>query len=232
MALKIVVAEDDLLVREGLVQLLSSAPDVDVVASCEDYDATVEAVEKQDPDVVLTDIKMPPTSTDEGISLARQLRASHPETGVLVLSQYSEPDDVLELFAEGCDRRGYLLKERLHDRTTLLSAVRAVAAGGSSVEPKIIEVLVFARSGRASSRLAELTPREQDVLAELAQGKSNARIGDDLFLSKRSVEKHVNSIFAKLGLGDADDVSRRVTAALTFLADHQSDPAPPRRSLR
>lgn len=223
--IRIVVAEDNLLVREGIVRLLSSAPDLEVVASVGDYDAVATAVEEQDPDVVLTDIKMPPTSTDEGIRLARQLGASRPKTGVVVVSQYSEPGDVLGLFEEGSDRRAYLLKERLHDRTTLVSAIRSVAAGGSSIDPKIIEVLVFLRSGRVNSRLGELTSREREVLAEIAQGKSNSVIAEELFLTKRSIEKHVNSIFQKLGLGSADDVSKRVKATLIFLAETHRTPA-------
>ena len=224
MVLRVVVAEDDLLVREGIVRLLSLAPDFDVVASCDDYEALVAAVEQHDPDVVLTDIRMPPTSTDEGIRLARQLRVTHPEVGVVVVSQYSDADQVLGLFEGGSDGRGYLLKERIHDRAVLVSAIRSVAAGGSSIDPRIIDVLVYARSGGASSRLGKLTPREREVLAEIAQGKSNSVIGEELFLTKRSVEKHVNSIFLKLGLGNADDVSKRVKAALIFLADTHSSP--------
>jgi DNA-binding NarL/FixJ family response regulator len=219
MAVRIVVAEDNLLVREGIVRLLSSAADLDVVRACHDYDTVLGAINEEDPDVVLTDIKMPPTSTDEGIRLARRLRTSHPKTGVVVVSQYSERDYVLGLFEDGSDRRAYLLKERLHDRAVLLSAIRSVAAGASSVDSKIIDVLVYARSGRSNSRLMDLTPREREVLADIAEGKSNAVIAQELFLTKRSVEKHVNSIFLKLGLGSADDVSKRVKAALIFLAE-------------
>jgi DNA-binding NarL/FixJ family response regulator len=219
MPVRIVVAEDNLLVREGIVRLLSCAPDFDVVRACEDYDTVLAAIEEEDPDVLLTDIRMPPTSTDEGIRLARRLRTSHPNTGVLVVSQYSDPDHVLGLFEDGSDRRAYLLKQRLHDRAVLLSAIRSVAAGASAVEPEIIEVLVFAHAGRPNSRLAELTPREREVLAEIAKGKSNAVIADELFLTKRSIEKHVNSIFLKLGIGSADDVSKRVKAALIFLVE-------------
>lgn len=221
MAIRIVVAEDNLLVREGIVRLLSSAADLDVVRACEDYDSVLSAVEEDGPDVVLTDIKMPPTSTDEGIRLARELRVSHPLMGVVVVSQYSEPDHVLALFGEGSDRRAYLLKDRLHDRAVLLSAIRSVAAGASLVDSKIIDLLLFVRSGGTSSRLAELTLRERDVLAEIAKGKSNAVIADELFLTKRSVEKLVNGIFLKLGLGSANDVSKRVKAALIFLAETQ-----------
>jgi DNA-binding NarL/FixJ family response regulator len=219
MALRIAVAEDDLLVREGLVRLLSTASDLDVVAACGDYDALVAAVQQAEPDVVLTDIRMPPTLTNEGIRLARWLQMNYPTIGVVVVSQYSEPDQVLELFEAGSDRRAYLLKERIHDRSVLVSAIRAVATGGSSIDPKIVDVLVSVRSGGASSRLDELTPREREVLAAIAQGKSNPVIAEELFLTKRSVEKHVNSIFLKLGLAHADDVSKRVKAALIFLAE-------------
>ena len=219
MSLRIVVAEDSLLVREGIVRLLSTAPDIDVVASCADYDQVITAVEDQDPDVVVTDIKMPPTSTDEGIRLAGQLRAKHPNVGVVVLSQYSAVGYVLALFEAGSDRRAYLLKERLSDRSVLVSAIRSVAAGESSVDSKVVDVLVRARSGAASSPFAELTPREREVLAEIAQGKSNTAIAEALFLTKHAVEKHIHSIFMKLGLGSADDVSKRVKATLMFLAE-------------
>lgn len=225
MAVRIVVAEDNLLVREGIIRLLSTAPDFEVVASGEDYDGVAAAVEREDPDVVLTDIRMPPTSTDEGIRLANTLHRTHPNIGVVVVSQYSEPEQVLGVFEGGSDRRAYLLKERIHDRSVLVSAIRAVAAGGSWVDPKIVDVLVYVRSGGASSRLDELTPREREVLAEIARGRSNSVIAEDLFLTKRSIEKHVNSIFLKLGLGDADDVSKRVKAALIFLAETHTSPS-------
>ena len=225
MALRIVVAEDDLLVREGIIRLLSTAPDLDVVASCGDYDEAVAAVDKEDPDAVLTDIRMPPTQSDEGIRLARRLRTSHPTTGVVVVSQYSDPDHVLGLFEAGSDYRAYLLKERISDRAALVSAIRSVAAGGSSVDPKIVDVLVFARSGDgANSRLDELTPREREVLAGIAKGESNSRIAEELFLTTKSVEKNVNAIFMKLRLGNADHVSKRVKAALIFLAETHTRP--------
>jgi len=225
MALRIVVVEDDLLVREGIVRLLSTAPDLEVVASCGDFDEAVAAFEREGPDVVLTDIRMPPTQRDEGIRLARRLRASHPRTGVVVVSQYSDPDLVLGLFEAGSDRRAYLLKERISDRTVLVSAIRSVAAGGSSVDPKIVDVLVFARSGEGgSSRLDELTPREREVLAAIAQGKSNSLIAEELFLTRRTVEKNVNSIFLKLGLSHTEDVSKRVKATLIFLAETHTSP--------
>ncbi|HEX4673355.1 MAG TPA: response regulator transcription factor [Solirubrobacteraceae bacterium] len=219
MALRIVVADDSLLVREGVVRLLSTAPDIAVVESCADYDSALAAIDELDPDVVLTDIKMPPTSTDEGIRLAARLRETHPSTGVIVLSQFSEPGYVLALLETGSDRRGYLLKERVSDRLVLVSAVRTVAAGGSTVDPKVVDVLVSASARDRRSPLAELTPRERDVLSEIAQGKSNTAIAETLFLSKRAVEKHINSIFIKLGLGEANDVSKRVKATLIFLAE-------------
>jgi DNA-binding NarL/FixJ family response regulator len=226
MGLAIVVADDNLLVREGVLRLLSNAPDIEVVAACADYDSTLAAVDRLDPDVVLTDIKMPPTSTDEGIRLATQLRQTHPRTGVVVLSQFSEPGYVLALLEAGSDRRGYLLKERVSDRLALVSALRTVAAGGSMVDPKVVDVLVSASARDHRSPLADLTPRERDVLSEIAQGKSNNAIAETLFLTKRAVEKHINSIFLKLGLGEANDVSRRVKATLMFLAEDQFESRP------
>ena len=219
MAIRVVVAEDSLIVREGLVQLLAGSPSVDVVAAYGDVDAVLAAVERDRPDVVLTDIRMPPSNTDEGIRLAEQLRERRPATGVVVLSQYAEPPYVLALLERGSDRRGYLLKERIHDRGQLVSAIDAVAQGGSVVDPKIVEVLVEGKARAARSPLAGLTPRERDVLAEMAAGKSNQAIAESLVLTKRAVEKHINSIFLKLGLADAEDVSKRVKAALMFLSD-------------
>lgn len=222
MALRIVIAEDDLLVREGLVRLLSSAPDIEVAASCGDYDSVLAAVHAQHPDVLVTDIRMPPGLSDEGVRLALELRASHPETGVVVVSHYSDASHIVRLFENGSDRRAYLLKERLHDRAVLLSAVRSVAGGGSSVDPRVIDVLVQARSGTPGSRLSELTAREREVLACIAQGMSNSAIADSLYVERRSVEKLVNSIFRKLDLGESEDVSKRVKAALIFLAESEA----------
>ncbi len=172
-----------------------------------------------EPDVVLTDIRMPPTSSDEGIRLAGELRETHPQIGVVVLSQFSDPIYALALLERGSDRRAYLLKERVHNRAELMAAIRAVAEGGSMIDPKIVEALVAARSRAERSPLNELTAREREVLAEIAQGKSNTAIAEALFLTKRAVEKHINSIFLKLGLADAEDVSKRVKAALMFLSD-------------
>jgi DNA-binding NarL/FixJ family response regulator len=218
-AIRVVVAEDSLLVREGLRQLLAASPSVDVVASYGDVQGVLDAVERDRPDVVVTDIRMPPSNTDEGIRLADHLRESRPSTGVVVVSQYAQPPYVLALLEHGSDRRGYLLKERIHDRGQLVSAIDTVARGGSVIDPKVVEVLVEARGRADHSPLAQLTPRERDVLAEMAEGKSNAAIAESLVLTKRAVEKHVNSIFTKLGLAASEDVSKRVKATLMFLAD-------------
>jgi DNA-binding NarL/FixJ family response regulator len=218
-AIRVVVAEDSLLVREGLRQLLASSPGVEVVAAYGDVEALLGAVEQDRPDVVLTDIRMPPSSTDEGIRLAEHLRQTCPTTGVVVLSQYAEPQYVLALLERGSDRRGYLLKERIHDRGQLVSAIDTVAGGGSVIDPKIVELLVEAKARVERSPLSELTPRERQVLSEIAEGKSNAAIAESLVLTKRAVEKHVNSIFMKLGLAGSESVAKRVKATLIFLAD-------------
>jgi len=218
--IRVALADDSLIVREGIGQLLEQMPDVEVVASCGDMGALLTAVERDEPDVVLTDIRMPPTKSDEGIRIATTLHESHPAIGVVVVSQYLEPSYVLALLQWGSDRRAYLLKERLSDRTQLASAIRSVAEGGSMIDPKVVEALVEARARADSSPLADLTPREQDVLGEMAQGKSNAAIAESLVLTKRAVEKHINAIFLKLDLAGADDVSKRVKAALVFLAEN------------
>jgi DNA-binding NarL/FixJ family response regulator len=225
MAIRVVVGEDSLIVREGLQQLLEASPGTEVVATCHDRDSLLDAVAKHDPDVVLTDIRMPPSETDEGIQIAVRLREMRPEIGVVVLSQYSDPGYVLNLFESGSDGRGYLLKERVHNRGELVKAIDAVATGGSVIDPKVVEVLVAAKARAEHSPLARLTPREHDVLAEIAQGKSNTAIAESLVLTKRAVEKHINSIFMKLGLASADDVSKRVKATLLFLADQAGDSA-------
>ena len=219
MAIRVVVAEDSLIVREGLQQLLSSSPSVEIVAACEDVDTLLEAIDRERPDVVVTDIRMPPTGTDEGIQVAARLRESHPDIGVVVISQYAEPSYVLDLLDSGSDRRGYLLKERVHRRSELLAAIENVAQGGSVIDPKIVDVLVSAKARAERSPLSQLTEREREVLAEIASGKSNMAIADSLVLTKRAVEKHINSIFMKLGLASSEDVSKRVKATLLFLAD-------------
>ena len=219
MPISVVLADDNLLVREGLEQVLRAQPGIDVVAACDDLPTLLDAVEAERPDVVLTDIRMPPSRTDEGIQAAMTLRRSHPSVGVVVLSQYADPGYALALLESGTDRRGYLLKERVRDGAQLRAAVTTVAEGGSVIDPKVVELLVTTRVRADDSPLAELTPREHEVLALIAEGKSNAAIGDALVLTKRSVEKHINAIFLKLGLSDAESVSKRVKAALVFLAE-------------
>jgi DNA-binding NarL/FixJ family response regulator len=219
MTVSVALADDNLIVREGVVQLLAGQPDIEVVASCGDLDSLLEAIEEREPDVVVTDIRMPPTHSDEGIRLAALLRERHPEVGVVVLSNYAEAGFAMALLESGTEGRAYLLKERVHSRTQLASAIHSVAAGGSVMDPRIVEPLVSARSRSERSPLSELTAREREVLAEIAQGKSNAAIAESLVLTKRAVEKHINSIFLKLNLSDIEDVSKRVKAALLFLAD-------------
>jgi DNA-binding NarL/FixJ family response regulator len=216
---RVVVAEDNYLVREAVVRLLEASPDVEVAGSCEDYDQLIATVASEHPDVVVTDIRMPPTGTDEGVRAAKQLRQTNPEIGVVVLSQYVEPTYALELLDAGSERRAYLLKERVSDVDQLLRAIQEVARGGSVIDPKVVEALVTARSRRADSRLEHLTPREQEVLGEMAQGRNNAAVASTLGLSERAVEKHINSVFAKLGLSEEPDVNRRVKAVLLYLAD-------------
>jgi DNA-binding NarL/FixJ family response regulator len=215
---RIVVAEDSLLVREGIVKLLSAFEEIDVVALCADLPGLLEAVDEHLPDVIITDIRMPPTGTDEGIRAAAIVRERHPSMGVVVLSQYVEPAYALELFDGGSQGRAYLLKERLSDGAQLVAAIRDVAAGGSVVDNKVVDVLVAARGRPSSSPLSRLTPRESEVLAEIAQGKSNAAVAASLVLSERAVEKHINSLFSKLGLSEEPDVHRRVKAVLLYLA--------------
>jgi DNA-binding NarL/FixJ family response regulator len=218
--LRLVIAEDDLLVREGLRGIAGSASDLDVVAVCSGLDELLAAVAEHSPHVVLTDIRMPPTKTDEGIRAAAALRRSHPQTGVVVLSQHDDPEFALALLAEGAQGRAYLLKERMSDPAQLLGAVRAVAAGGSVIDPKIVEGLVRVR--RAATPLASLSPRERSVLSEMAAGKDNAGIASTLFLTVRAVEKNINAIFAKLNLTSEPEVHKRVKAVLVYLAENEA----------
>jgi DNA-binding NarL/FixJ family response regulator len=224
MPVSVALADDNLIVREGIAQLLAGQEDIEVIASCEDLDSLMQAVDELHPDVVVTDIRMPPTHTDEGIRLAALLRERHPKVGVVVLSNYAEAGFAMALLESGSEGRAYLLKERVHSRTQLAAAIHSVAAGGSVMDPKIVEPLMMAKSRSERSPLAELTAREREVLSEIAQGKSNAAIADSLVLTKRAVEKHINSIFLKLNLSDAEDVSKRVKAALLFLADAEESP--------
>ena len=219
MVIRLVVAEDSLLVREGIVKLLGAYDDVEIDDLCVDLPELLSAVDRSEPHVVLTDIRMPPTGTDEGIRAATELRERHPDVGVVVLSQYVEPGYALALFDGGSHGRAYLLKERLSEGSQLINAIREVAGGGSVVDPKVVEALVDARSRVTSSPLEHLTPRELEVLSEIAQGKNNAAVAASLVLSERAVEKHINSLFAKLGLSEEPTVHRRVKAVLLYLAD-------------
>ena len=218
MALRVVLAEDNYLVREGVGKLIDLEDDLEVVAVCADYPSLVKAVDQEVPDVVVTDIRMPPTGTDEGIRAANELRGRYPDMGVVVLSQYSEPAYALQFLESGSKGRAYLLKERISDIGQLASAIREVARGGSVIDPEVVDKLVTARSRGARSPLRALTPREVEVLGEMAQGKNNAAVAASLVLSERAVEKHINSIFFKLGLTEEPDVHRRVKAVLLFLA--------------
>jgi DNA-binding NarL/FixJ family response regulator len=217
-ALRVVLAEDNYLVREGVGKLIDLEDDLEVVAVCADYPSLVKAVDQEVPDVVVTDIRMPPTGTDEGIRAANELRGRYPDMGVVVLSQYSEPAYALQFLESGSKGRAYLLKERISDIGQLASAIREVARGGSVIDPEVVDKLVTARSRGARSPLRALTPREVEVLGEMAQGKNNAAVAASLVLSERAVEKHINSIFFKLGLTEEPDVHRRVKAVLLFLA--------------
>jgi DNA-binding NarL/FixJ family response regulator len=218
-AIKVVLAEDSYLVREGVRRMLESEPDIELLAVCEDYDSLLSAIANTQPDVVLTDIRMPPTGTDEGIRAAERLRQVRPAAGVVLLSQYADPGYALAFLERGTEGRAYLLKERVADLDQLLAAIRQVAQGGSVIDPKVVEALVAARSRGAPSPLARLTPREREVLSLLAEGRSNAAVAEGLVLSERAVEKHINSIFAKLDLPETRDAHRRVKAVLLFLAE-------------
>jgi DNA-binding NarL/FixJ family response regulator len=217
--IKVVLAEDSYLVREGVRRLLENEPDIDLVGVCEDYDSLLEAIASAEPDVLLTDIRMPPSGTDEGVRAAERLRQLRPTAGVVLLSQFADPAYALAFLEGGTAGRAYLLKERVADLDQLLAAIREVAGGGSVIDPKVVEALVTDRSRAAQSPLARLTPREREVLALLAEGRSNAAVAEGLVLSERAVEKHINSIFAKLGLPETRDAHRRVKAVLLFLAD-------------
>lgn len=222
MVLRIVFAEDDYLVREGTAALLAEVEDIEVVAAVADRDALIGAVEEHRPDAVLTDIRMPPTKTTEGIDAARRIRAEHPDTGVVVLSQYAEEDYAYELLKDGAEGLGYLLKERVADVEDIVRALHDVAAGGSVLDPKVVEGLVARRDREARSPLAHLTEREREVLSLMAEGKNNAAIAASLYLTERAIEKHINSLFHKLGLSEEPNVHRRVMAVLTFLREGQS----------
>jgi DNA-binding NarL/FixJ family response regulator len=219
MPIRLVLAEDHYLVREGVRRLLETHPDMEVAASCGDLASLLAAVEAERPDVVVTDVRMPPGGTDEGIQAAERLRETNPEVGVVVLSQYANPTYVLALLEGGSTRRAYLLKERVNDLDQLVAAIRAVAEGGSVIDPKVVEALVAENARAQESPLNQLTPRERDVLREMAEGKNNAAIADVLVLTERSVEKVIHSIFLKLGLTWETAVHKRVKAVILYLAE-------------
>ena len=219
MTIRVVFGEDNYIAREGILRALEDEDDIDVVATCGDFESLRSAVGDARPDVVLTDIRMPPTATDEGIRLAAELRTTHPDVGVVVLSQYAEPLYATKLLEGGSDRRGYLLKDRVRYRTDLTRAVREVAAGRSVVDARIVELLVTAQRRRGdNARFDALTRREQEILALVAEGWSNGAIAERVVITRRAVERHINSIFSKLDLGDSQNTSRRVKAALLYLA--------------
>jgi DNA-binding NarL/FixJ family response regulator len=213
----VVFAEDNYLAREGIAALLGETDEVELVATVADLDSLLGAVKEHRPDVVLTDIRMPPTNTTEGIDAARTIRAEHPAIGVVVLSQYAEEAYAYELLKDGAAGLGYLLKERVANLDELVRALNDVAKGGSVLDPKVVESLVAHKDKLAHSPLAQLTEREREVLEQMAQGKNNAAIAKALFLTERAVEKHINSLFHKLELTEEADVHRRVMAVLAFL---------------
>ena len=217
--IRVIAADDSYLIRESLTATLGSEPEIELVGMCSNGKELEACLAAEHPAVVILDIRMPPSGADEGVRLANRLRETDPEIGVLVLSQYAEAAYALALLEEGSARRAYLLKERIRDKAELIRAITTVARGGSVIDSQIVDVLIEARARVARSPLAELTPRERQLLGEIAEGKSNAAIAASLVLSKRAVEKHVNAIFAKLNLRDAQDVSRRVKAALVYLAE-------------
>jgi DNA-binding NarL/FixJ family response regulator len=216
--IRVVFGEDSYLAREAVLRVLEDEEDIDVVATCSDLASLRLTVEDLHPDVVLADICMPPTNTDEGIQLAAELRSTRPDVGVVILSHYAEPLYATKLLEEGSDRRAYLLKERVHGRGDLTRALREVAAGRSVVDTRIVELLLDAQRRRADSRFDTLTPREQEILALVAEGWSNAAISERIVITKRAVERHINAIFSKLGLSESESFSRRVKAALLYLS--------------
>jgi DNA-binding NarL/FixJ family response regulator len=223
--IRVLVAEDNVLLRDGIRRIIESVGELELAGTCATYDELLAAVDADPPDVVLTDIRMPPSGTDEGIRAAAQLRESHPAIGVVVLSQYVSPQYALALLEDGSEGRAYLLKDRVADIDDVVDAIRAVAGGGSVIDSKVVDELVQARS-RSRSPLDHLTPREKEILGEMATGKSNAAIASALVLSERAVEKHINSIFSKLHLVEEPDVNRRVKAVLLYLGAGGGQPHP------
>jgi DNA-binding NarL/FixJ family response regulator len=216
-ALRVVFADDNYLVREGVAALLSEMTDLDLVQIVADPQELLAAVAEHRPDAVLTDIRMPPSHTNEGIVAAKQIRAKYPEIGVVVLSQYVEEEYAFELLSDGVAGMGYLLKERVSELDEVARALHEVARGGSVLDPKVVEGLLSRKADEARSPLLGLTDREREVLQEMATGRNNAMIAKTLFMSDRAVEKHIGSVFQKLGLVEEGEVNRRVMAVLAFL---------------
>ena len=217
MTVRVVFADDNYLVREGVSGLLAETVGVDLVETVADPDALHRAVATHRPDAVLTDIRMPPTFTTEGIDAAKRIRAEFPDTGVVVLSQYVEEDYAFALLSDGVAGLGYLLKERVSQVDDLVRALQDVARGGSALDPKVVEGLMARKNQESNSALSSLTERELEVLQEVATGSSNAAVAKTLFMSDRAVEKHVGSVFMKLGLVHESEVNRRVMAVLAYL---------------
>jgi DNA-binding NarL/FixJ family response regulator len=213
--MRVVVADDSVLLREGLVRLLTEAG-FEVAGQAGDAEELMAAVEAERPDVAIVDIRMPPTHTDEGLRAARELRVRYPAMGVLVLSQYVRPSYAVELLQDGAARVGYLLKDRVSDVGQLTESVRRVAEGGTVLDPSVIAQLV-GRPRRGQDPLEELTDREREVLALMAEGRSNKAVAERLFITEHTVEKHVQNIFSKLEIPATTDDHRRVLAVLTFL---------------
>ena len=225
MALRVLFAEDNYLVREGTAALLAEIEEVDLIGVVGDPRALLDKVAELRPDVVLTDIRMPPTFTTEGIDVAKRIRADHPETGVVVLSQYAEEEYAFELLEEGVAGLGYLLKDRVTAIDELVRAMQEVARGGSALDPRVVEGLVARKSREARSPLTNLTDKERTVLQEMATGRNNSSIARVLFMSERAVEKHIGAIFQKLGLTEERDLNRRVAAVIAFLEAGGSAPS-------
>ncbi len=217
--IRVAIADDSYLIREAIGQVLARMTSIQLVASCADGTTLRQAIDEAAVDVVIVDLRMPPSGELEGIEIARWLRDTHPAVGVILLTQFAEPRYGLELMHPSASGRAYLLKDRVHDRDELESAIRTVARGGTVIEPGMVRMLLEAQQQKRDSRVAELTRREQEVLAEMAHGKSNQAIAVTLSLTKRAVEKHVGSIFMKLELSEEDMVSRRVAAVLLYLAE-------------
>jgi DNA-binding NarL/FixJ family response regulator len=216
-ALRIVIAEDNYLVREGTRRLLEGTGEVTVVAAVGSAPELLDAVARLAPDAVLTDIRMPPGNGTDGIDAAHEIRAAHPHVGVVVLSQYADGMYAFELFKHGTAGLAYLLKDRVADSGQIVTALREALAGGSVIDPQVVEGLVLGQQSAQQTPLAELTDRERDVLRLMAEGRSNGGIAAALYLSESSVEKHVGSIFGKLGLQPEPATHRRVAAVLAFL---------------